>query len=166
MKTDVTPEQVRSYQENGFLAVPDFLDPGELQGRVGSVYLIGVQGGLVVGSAEADPAAGRISNASPVGRALLGRSAGETVAVKTPRGEKVIMALATTMMTSPALSRASGTPGCATTTNGAAGAACAPAAGAPGAPSRSARARRAPTARRAIRRRRGARGGRWPAAPP
>ena len=41
----------------------------------------------VVGSAEADPAAGRISNASPVGRALLGRSAGETVAVKTPRGE-------------------------------------------------------------------------------
>ena len=41
----------------------------------------------VVGSAEADPAAGRISNASPVGRALLGRAAGETVAVKTPRGE-------------------------------------------------------------------------------
>ncbi len=41
----------------------------------------------VVGSAEADPAAGRISNASPVGRALLGRTAGETVAVKTPRGE-------------------------------------------------------------------------------
>ena len=41
----------------------------------------------IVGSAEADPAAGRISNASPVGRALIGRSVGETVSVGTPRGE-------------------------------------------------------------------------------
>ena len=40
----------------------------------------------IVGSAEADPAAGRISNASPVGRALIGRSVGETVSVATPRG--------------------------------------------------------------------------------
>jgi transcription elongation factor GreA len=42
---------------------------------------------VVVGSAEADPAAGRISNVSPVGRALIGRSAGDDVAVATPRGE-------------------------------------------------------------------------------
>jgi transcription elongation factor GreA len=41
----------------------------------------------LVGSAEADPAAGRISNASPVGRALIGRRVGETVAVRTPRGD-------------------------------------------------------------------------------
>jgi len=41
----------------------------------------------IVGSAEANPAAGRISNASPVGRALVGRSVGEVVAVATPRGE-------------------------------------------------------------------------------
>ena len=41
----------------------------------------------IVGSTEADPAAGRISNASPVGRALLGRAAGESVVVRTPRGE-------------------------------------------------------------------------------
>jgi transcription elongation factor GreA len=41
----------------------------------------------IVGSTEADPAAGRISNVSPVGRALIGRSAGELVSVKTPRGE-------------------------------------------------------------------------------
>ena len=40
----------------------------------------------IVGSAEADPAAGRISNASPVGRALVGHGAGEVVAVATPRG--------------------------------------------------------------------------------
>ncbi len=42
---------------------------------------------VVVGSAEADPTAGRISNVSPVGRALLGRSAGDDVAVAAPRGE-------------------------------------------------------------------------------
>jgi transcription elongation factor GreA len=42
---------------------------------------------VVVGSAEADPNAGRISNVSPVGRALLGRSAGDDVAVAAPRGE-------------------------------------------------------------------------------
>jgi transcription elongation factor GreA len=41
----------------------------------------------IVGSTEADPAAGRISNVSPVGRALLGSRAGDDVAVATPRGE-------------------------------------------------------------------------------
>lgn len=41
----------------------------------------------IVGTAEADPAAGRLSNASPVGRALIGRSVGDTVNVATPRGE-------------------------------------------------------------------------------
>ena len=42
---------------------------------------------VVVGSAEADPTAGRISNVSPVGRALLGRSAGDDITVAAPRGE-------------------------------------------------------------------------------
>ena len=40
----------------------------------------------LVGSAEADPAKGRISNVSPVGRAILGHSAGETVEITAPRG--------------------------------------------------------------------------------
>lgn len=40
----------------------------------------------IVGSSEADPAAGRISNVSPVGRALLGHVVGDDVAVATPRG--------------------------------------------------------------------------------
>jgi len=40
----------------------------------------------IVGSAEADPAAGRISNESPVGKALLGRRVGERVQVMTPKG--------------------------------------------------------------------------------
>jgi len=40
----------------------------------------------IVGSAEADPAHGRISNESPLGRALLGHKAGEEVSVQTPGG--------------------------------------------------------------------------------
>jgi transcription elongation factor GreA len=41
---------------------------------------------ILVGSAEADPRNGRISNESPVGQALLGRRVNETVEVQTPAG--------------------------------------------------------------------------------
>jgi transcription elongation factor GreA len=40
----------------------------------------------IVGSAEADPADSKLSNESPVGRALLGHKRGETVSVQVPRG--------------------------------------------------------------------------------
>jgi transcription elongation factor GreA len=40
----------------------------------------------IVGSAEASPRQGRISNESPVGRALLGRRIGDTVEVVVPAG--------------------------------------------------------------------------------
>jgi transcription elongation factor GreA len=40
----------------------------------------------IVGSAEADPGNGRISNESPVGKALLNKKVGEDVQVKTPAG--------------------------------------------------------------------------------
>ncbi|HTD48552.1 MAG TPA: transcription elongation factor GreA [bacterium] len=40
----------------------------------------------IVGSPEADPRRDRISNESPVGRALLGKRRGETVTVKAPAG--------------------------------------------------------------------------------
>ncbi len=40
----------------------------------------------LVGAAEADPAEGRISNESPLGRALLGAKAGDTVEVDAPGG--------------------------------------------------------------------------------
>jgi transcription elongation factor GreA len=41
----------------------------------------------VVGSFEADPAVGRISAESPVGRALIGRRRGEIALVQAPKGE-------------------------------------------------------------------------------
>ena len=40
----------------------------------------------LVGSAESDPDENRLSNESPVGRAILGRKKGETVDVVTPGG--------------------------------------------------------------------------------
>jgi transcription elongation factor GreA len=42
----------------------------------------------LVGAFEANPSAGRISNESPVGKALLGRKASELVMVSTPGGVK------------------------------------------------------------------------------
>lgn len=41
----------------------------------------------IVGAAEADPTKGRISNESPLGRALLSRKKGDKVDVKTPAGD-------------------------------------------------------------------------------
>ncbi len=41
----------------------------------------------IVGSNEADPMTGTISNVSPIGQALLGHRAGETVIAKTPKGD-------------------------------------------------------------------------------
>ena len=41
---------------------------------------------LIVGSAEADPRHGRISNESPVGSALLGKKVGDAVDVTAPGG--------------------------------------------------------------------------------
>ncbi len=40
----------------------------------------------IVGSAEANPSEQRLSNESPVGRALLGHKRGQTVTVPVPRG--------------------------------------------------------------------------------
>ncbi len=42
----------------------------------------------IVGSHEADIAKGRISVTSPLGRALIGKTLGDTVEVTTPRGSK------------------------------------------------------------------------------
>lgn len=41
----------------------------------------------IVGTTESDPANNRISNESPVGKALLGKKKGETVNVETPGGQ-------------------------------------------------------------------------------
>ena len=59
--------------------------------RVGSAVTVKESGKelsyTIVGSTEADPANRRLSNVSPVGKALLGRKVGERVAVQLPNGK-------------------------------------------------------------------------------
>jgi transcription elongation factor GreA len=45
----------------------------------------------LVGSAEADPSAGKISSESPLGKALLGAKKGDKVTVQAPAGEIVFV---------------------------------------------------------------------------
>jgi transcription elongation factor GreA len=64
-------------------------EPGKVE--LGDKVLIQNQDGkieqyIIVGSTEANPVEGKISDESPVGRALLGRKAGEKVEVKIPAG--------------------------------------------------------------------------------
>lgn len=64
------------------------------QGEVGlgSTVVVDVNGNEVTyqltGSDEANPARGKISHESPLGQALMGKRAGERVAVSTPDGER------------------------------------------------------------------------------
>ncbi len=61
--------------------------------QVGSTVTIKEEGSrhaeayTIVGAAEANPEQGRISNESPLGKALLGHKAGEKVTVEAPAGE-------------------------------------------------------------------------------
>lgn len=60
--------------------------------RIGSTVTVAEAGEgpetfRVVGSAEADPSLGMISNESPLGRALLGKSVGQSASFSTPGGE-------------------------------------------------------------------------------
>jgi transcription elongation factor GreA len=61
--------------------------------RVGSIVHVKDEGGkstkyTIVGSAEAAPADLKLSNESPVGKALIGHKRGEEVKISTPRGER------------------------------------------------------------------------------
>ncbi len=57
---------------------------------VGSTVHVELESGKqefrIVGSTEADPSKGLISNESPIGQALLGRSKGEEVEIEVPAG--------------------------------------------------------------------------------
>ena len=59
---------------------------------IGSSVLVKQAGGAkmefsIVGSEEADPKIGKISNESPVGAAMIGKSAGDSFTVKLPSGK-------------------------------------------------------------------------------
>ena len=50
---------------------------------------------MIVGPAEADPLLGRISNESPIGRALINHKVGETVKVDAPGGVYTVVIIKT-----------------------------------------------------------------------
>jgi transcription elongation factor GreA len=65
-------------------AVPGTVEMGDkvlIQNQDGKIEQF-----TIVGSAEASPVEGKISNESPVGKALLGKKIGDEVEVKTPAG--------------------------------------------------------------------------------
>lgn len=62
--------------------------------RIGSLVLVSEDGNEpeefhIVGPIEADPRQGRISHESPLGQALLGRRAGDSVTIDAPAGQLV-----------------------------------------------------------------------------
>ncbi|MBI4294725.1 MAG: transcription elongation factor GreA [Chloroflexi bacterium] len=66
---------------------------GSSRGRVemGSLVTVATEDGkqeqyVIVGSTEANPSQGKISNESPVGRALMGKQEGDKVKVEVPAG--------------------------------------------------------------------------------
>ena len=72
------------------------IDASELDSnvvRVGSLVSVKDEGSgkslkyTIVGSTEANPSENRLSNESPVGKALLGRKKGDTVKVQLPNGK-------------------------------------------------------------------------------
>jgi transcription elongation factor GreA len=73
----------------------DIIEGGKQKNHVavGSTVVVEINGGegqfTIVGSAEADPDQGRISNESPLGRALLNRKIGEKIEVDAPAGTVV-----------------------------------------------------------------------------
>lgn len=80
LKNAVMIDAIRA---SGQVGVGSYVTVVERGSREHEVYQI-------VGSAEADPAKGRISNESPVGRALLGQPVGKEVQVKTPNGVRYL----------------------------------------------------------------------------
>jgi transcription elongation factor GreA len=84
----------RIHTLENLLASATLIDSNHAAGeaiRLGSTVTVRDQDGsevvwTIVGSAEASPKNGRISNESPVGRALMGRKSGEKVTVQVPAG--------------------------------------------------------------------------------
>jgi transcription elongation factor GreA len=76
--------------ENILLSVEIIKKPrGDSKVQLGSVVKLKGQGGKakdfqVVGTVEADPLNGKISDESPIGQALIGQKVGETVEITTP----------------------------------------------------------------------------------
>jgi len=95
-KNEQAQNEVRIAQLESMLKNASIIDEEEVDTKVVSlgarVKIVDVKSKdeydyQIVGSAEADPTSNRISNESPVGSALLGHKAGDTVEVEVPGGK-------------------------------------------------------------------------------
>lgn len=82
------------------LATARVINEGESVGtiQVGTTVTVQEEGGeaeiyTIVGAAEANPRGGKISNESPLGRALINRHVGETVQVDAPAGSFTVQVI-------------------------------------------------------------------------
>ena len=101
-KEDQMLNEMRIRELEDFLSRARIISEKKVLGAisVGSTIIINAgdqtRNYMIVGSEEANPALGKISNESPLGKAFLGRKKGDTVKVVTPKGEVeyVIMEIA------------------------------------------------------------------------
>lgn len=73
-------EVIEKVESSGRIVLGSKVTVRDLQEGVDDEYLI-------VGSQEANPIQGRISDESPFGKGLIGHAVGETVTIETPTGE-------------------------------------------------------------------------------
>ena len=90
-------QELESMIQNAII-IPDH-SPGHAKSdvvEIGSIVKVQIAGAkkadtyTIVGSTESSPSDGRISNESPLGRALLGKKAGETAEFSVPAGTQSI----------------------------------------------------------------------------
>ncbi len=84
--------KIREYEE--ILAGARIIDKGNVNGMVDVGSTVTIKEGsypeekyYMVGPREANPREGRISHESPIGKALMGHKAGDSVTVETPGGK-------------------------------------------------------------------------------
>lgn len=80
LENEIRTSQVSSYEKGSQIV--------QMGSRVKVKFNGDEQEYSIVGSNEADPLGGKISNESPIGQALMGKTAGDKVKVATPAGEK------------------------------------------------------------------------------
>lgn len=97
-KNDQGMMEARIRQLEDILRRAEIIDTVESQGRavavtIGATVTVDLDGEeetyTIVGPVEAKPREGRISNESPVGKALLGHRAGERINITMPNGAKM-----------------------------------------------------------------------------
>ena len=83
----IIPDHTHAGSTSDVVEVGSIVSVQMAKGRKADTYTI-------VGSTEASPSDGRISNESPLGKALLGKKAGDKVEFKTPSGAQSITVVA------------------------------------------------------------------------